>query len=465
MSETAPSAGGGPDPGPSFWLRHDPYLPGPSLSGPAEVDVAVVGGGFTGLWTAIELRLRDPRLRVAVLEQEVVGYGASGRNGGFCEPSLTHGYANGRRHFPSEVEELERLGHANFEQLAEFLVEHRIDCDFERTGVLEIATSPWQFALLQEEFEERRHRAAPGELLGPGPARDRLHSPSIEGALFSPDAAILNPARLARGLRRVAVELGVTIWEQTRVERLAPVPGGCALVTRQATVRAERAVLATNAYSGRLLRRLRARFVPVYDYVLVSNPLTPAQRRALGWEGREGVSTTGNHFHYFRLTADDRILWGGYDAIYHFGGRVGPELDRRPQTFARLEAQFREMFPMLADLVFVSRWGGPIATTTRFTCTFGSALGGRVVYALGYTGLGVAATRFAARVIADHLLAPESPLLQLELVRRPPLPFPPEPLRTAGLALVQAEMARADRTGRRGALLSLLDRLGVGFDS
>ncbi len=424
-----------------------------------------MGGGFTGLWTAIEICGRSPTLRVAVLEQEVVGYGASGRNGGFCEPSLTHGYANGLRHFPDEIEELERLGRENFRGLAEFIEEHAVDCDFEPNGILEVATAPWQYDLLRAEFEERSRTGAVGELLSADSAQARLHSPAILGALFSPEAAILNPARLARGLRRVAVEMGATVWEGTRVERIEPRPGGVELVTGQGSVRAARMVLATNAYSGQLLRRLKTRFVPVYDYVLVSEPLSQSQRGSIGWEGREGVATHSNHFHYFRLTRDDRILWGGYDAIYHFGGRVGPDLDHRPQTYLRLEEQFRQMFPMLKELTFSSRWGGPIASTTRFTCAFGSALGGRVAYALGYTGLGVAASRFAARTLADRLLDPTSPVLSLRFVREPPFPFPPEPLRAASLALVQSAMTRADRTGRRGTVLSALDRLGIGFDS
>jgi glycine/D-amino acid oxidase-like deaminating enzyme len=465
LAATGSVGAGPPDPGPSFWLRQDPYLPGNSLSGPAEVDIAIVGGGFTGLWSAIEIRRRRPSLRVAVLEQEVVGYGASGRNGGFCEPSLTHGYANGLRHFPQEIAELERLGRENFLELAGFIREHRIDCDFELNGVLEVATAPWQSELLKAEFEERLERGAPGELLNAEAAQGRLHSPCIQAALFSPEAAILNPARLARGLRRVAEEMGAVIWEGTRVERIEGRPDGVALVTAQGSVAAARTILATNAYSGRLLRRLKTRFVPVYDYVLASEPLSAPQRQAVGWARREGVATQGNHFHYFRLTADNRILWGGYDAIYHFGGRVGPELDHRPKTYARLEAQFRQMFPMLGELSFPHRWGGPIASTTRFTCTFGSALGGRIVYALGYTGLGVAASRFAARVLADRLLDPGSPLLGLRFVREPPFPFPPEPLCAASLTLVQSAMSRADRTGRRGPILRSLDRLGIGFDS
>jgi glycine/D-amino acid oxidase-like deaminating enzyme len=144
-------------------------------------------------------------------------------------------------------------------------------------------------------------------------------------------------------------------------------------------------------------------FVPVYDYALVSEPLTPTQRASIGWERRQGLSDANNQFHYFRLTADDRILWGGYDAIHHFGSRVAPELDQRPQTFEKLEAQFFRAFPQLDGLAFPFRWGGAIDTTSRFTVTFGQTMGGRVTYALGYTGLGVGASRWAAGVVRKAL--------------------------------------------------------------
>jgi len=178
------------------------------------------------------------------------------------------------------------------------------------------------------------------------------------------------------------------------------------------------------------------------------------------------MSDSNNQFHYFRLTADDRILWGGYDAVYYFGSGVGPEYDRRPVTTDRLEQQFRAAFPQLGSLAFPYRWGGAIDTTTRFTVTFGQALGGRLTYVLGYTGLGVGASRWAAGVVRDFILRPDSPLLQLRFVQSPPIPFPPEPLRSVAVNTVRYELDRADRNeGRRGLLLRTLDSLGIGFDS
>ncbi len=187
--------------------------------------------------------------------------------------------------------------------------------------------------------------------------------------------------------------------------------------------------------------------MPVYDYALVSEPLTPGQRASIGWQRRQGLSDANNQFHYFRLTADDRILWGGYDAIHHRGSRVGPELDRRPATFERLEAQFLRAFPQLEGIAFPYRWGGAIDTTSRFTVTFGRLLGGRVLYALGYTGLGVGASRWAAGVVRDMILRPDEDRLRLRLVTSPPIPFPPEPLRSLAVDVVRHELDRADRDG------------------
>ena len=184
-------------------------------------------------------------------------------------------------------------------------------------------------------------------------------------------------------------------------------------------IRADHVVVATSAYSG-WLRRLSPLFVPVYDYVLVSEPLSGEQRESIGWARRQGLSDANNQFHYFRLTADDRILWGGYDAIHHFGSRVGPELDQRPQTFEKLEAQFFRAFPQLDGLGFPYRWGGAIDTTSRFTVTFGQTMGGRVTYALGYTGLGVGASRWAAGVVRDFILRPDEDRLKLRIVTSPP---------------------------------------------
>jgi len=456
----------------SYWLRDPaspdtadpPLAPGEHL----EVDVAIVGAGFTGLWTAIALTDTDPSLRVAVLEMETVAFGASGRNGGFCEASLTHGLANGIRHFPDDLERLEREGIENLQGLVDFTREHAIDCDLEETGTIAFADQPYQVDEFKAWVDEAAEHGERLIFLDRDAAQAEVHSPLWQAGLRRPPGRdlVLDPAKLCRGIARVARERGVRIHERTRVTALARRAGGVLLTTAGgATVRAAQVVVATSAYSG-WLRRLSPLFVPVYDYVLVSEPLTPDQRAAIGWQGREGLSDANNQFHYFRLTADDRILWGGYDAIHYFGSRVDPELDQRPATFDKLEAQFFRAFPQLDGLGFPYRWGGAIDTTSRFTVTFGQTMGGRMTYALGYTGLGVGASRWAAGVVRDLILRPDEDRLRLRIVTSPPIPFPPEPLRSATVDLVRRELDRADRNeGRRGIILQTLDALGIGFDS
>ena len=453
----------------SYWLAASPAGPArPSLAADGRADVVVVGGGFTGLWTAIALTNSAPHLKVVVLEAETVGFGASGRNGGFCSASLTHGLANGIRHFPDELATLEREGVANLRALVDFTRANGIACDLEETGILDVADQPHQVEEFRAWVDEAAAWGEELEFMDRERVQAEVHSPLwLAGLQGEPSRTVLlDPAKLVRGLARVCEERGVAIHESTPVTEVERRAGGVRVRTAGgAVVSADHVVVATSAYSG-WLGRLSSHFVPVYDYVLVSDPMTPDQRESIGWRRRQGMSDSNNQFHYFRLTADDRILWGGYDAIYHFGNGVGPRFDRRPVTFEMLEAQFRAAFPRLAGLRFPYRWGGAIDTTSRFTVTIGQALGGRLTYALGYTGLGVGASRWAGGVVRDFILRPDSDVLRLRFVQSRPIPFPPEPLRYATVQAVRHELARADRNeGRRGLLLRTLDALGIGFDS
>ena len=429
---------------------------------------SIVGGGFTGLWTAIALLEADPGLRVTLLEMERVGFGASGRNGGFCDASLTHGLANGIAHFPTEIDALEAEGRRNLAGLMEFVATEGIDCDLEATGSMSIADQPYQVAELEAYAALAADHGVALTFLDRDALATEIVSPVFEaGLLAGPEQTVmLDPARLARGLKHAAIRRGVRIHERTRVTGVERAAGGVRVATDSgATITAQHVVVATSAYSG-WLGRLRRLFVPVYDYVLVSEPLTPDQMASIGWSRRMGLSDSGNQFHYFRLTADNRILWGGYDAIYHPGSRVGPELDLRPDTFDRLERHFFRAFPQLDGLAFPWRWGGAIDTTSRFMVTFGQTMGGRLTYALGYTGLGVGAARWAGGIVADLILDPGASRLELEIVRSSPFPFPPEPARWLAVEAVRRELARADAAeGRRGLLLRTLDAIGVGFDS
>jgi len=449
-----------------YWLddeRRPDALP--SLVGRNTADLVVVGGGFTGLWTALRAVERDPGRRVTILEGHTVAHGATGRNGGFCVASLTHGLANGMARWPGDMPELVRLGRDNLDGIEQTIARLGIDCDFVRSGELDVAVEPYQVEGLREVAQLAASVGDNLEFLDRDQVNLRVRSPLFLAGVFDPHgAAIVNPARLAWGLRQACLDAGVRIFENSPVRRLED-DGEMLVHTGAGSVRARHVALATNAFPP-LLRRLRSYVVPVYDYVLVSEPLTSEQRSAIGWYEREGIGDAGNQFHYTRVTEDGRILWGGYDAVYHWNNGFGPHLDNDDDSYRRLATHFFQTFPDLRGLSFTHAWGGAIDTCSRFTTFWGRAFGGRTVYAAGFTGLGVGSSRFAADVMLDLLDGTDTERTQLEMVRTKPLPFPPEPIRSAGIAITRRSLDHADRhEGRRNVWLRTLDRLGLGFDS
>lgn len=453
--------------GEPYWLAQDGAPPPAApLTGAASADLVVVGAGYTGLWTALIAKERDPGREVIVLEAATAGWAASGRNGGFCAASLTHGFDNGMTRFPDEMDTLEKLGRANLDAIERTIQRYGIDCDFRRTGELTVATEPWQLDDLAEYHATATARGLDVQFLDREAVRAEIDSPTYLGAVWEHGStATVDPARLVWGLRRACLESGVRIHENSPVERITRSTDGLVLHTASGRVEAASAALATGAH-GRLLRRLNHWIVPVYDYVLMTEPLTDDQLRAIGWRNRQGVGDAGNQFHYYRLTAGNRILWGGYDAVYYNGGKIKPEHDLREETFGKLAEHFFDTFPQLRDVRFTHKWGGVIDTCSRFSAFFGTAYRGRLAYAAGYTGLGVGATRFGAEVMLDLLTGEQTELTRLTMVRRKPVPFPPEPLRSAVIQLTRWSIARADANGgRRNLWLKLLDSLGLGFDS
>jgi glycine/D-amino acid oxidase-like deaminating enzyme len=451
-----------------WWLDSDPLEPEAhsSLIGDVGADLCVVGAGYTGLWTALLAKERDPDRVVVVVEQYETGAGASGRNGGFCSASLTHGFGNGMRRFAAEMPLIEELGRQNLNEIEATIRRYGIECDFERTGELRVAVEPWQLADMVEEARLRNDMGDHVEVLSREQVQARIHSPVYEGAIFDPDGtALVDPARLVWGLERACLSLGVTIYENSKVLRLEDVQGGVRVHTPYGAATAARVALATNVFPS-LVRKARKYVVPVFDYQLVTEPLTGEQRESIGWAGREGVADAGNQFHYYRLTQDGCILWGGYDAIYNFRGKVQRDYEFNAETYATLAGHFLKTFPQLAGIKFTHGWGGAIDTCTRFSPFWGTAHQGRVAYVMGFTGLGVGATRFGAQTVLDLLDGVDSARTRLTMVRRKPLPFPPEPIRWFFIRLTQWSIRRADdNQGRRNLWLRLLDRLGLGFDS
>ncbi|GAA1055344.1 oxidoreductase [Agromyces luteolus] len=439
------------------------------LNGTIVADLAVVGGGYTGLWTAVLAKRANPDLHVVLLEAKRIGWAASGRNGGFCEASLTHGRENGLSRWPAEMDELDRLGLANLDAIEAAEAEFGMDFEFERNGALDVAIEPHQVEWLHEMAADAASRGDDSvKLLDEHQVRDEVDSPTYLGAIWNTrTSAILHPAKLSAELARVAEEAGVEIFEDSPVTRL-DTPGSTGavqLVTEHGRVDATRAVLATNVFPS-LLKRNRLMTVPVYDYVLMTEPLSDEQRASIGWANRQGVGDMANQFHYSRMTRDGRILYGGYDAIYHFGGRIRDAYENRPESFEKLASHFFTTYPQLEGLRFTHRWAGAIDTSTQFTAFTGLARDGRVAYASGFTGLGVASTRFMAETMLDLLAGRDTERTRLKMVKTRPLPFPPEPAASLGINATRWSLDRADHDGgRRNMLLKTLDALGLGFDS
>ncbi len=456
------------DPYPYWYDDADEPDSNPTLVRTENCDLCVVGGGYTGLWTAIIAKERDPDHDVVLIDAHEVGSAASGRNGGFMESSLTHGVANGQARFPGEIELLEQLGLENLDAIEAAIDRYAIDCDYERTGVIDVATNahpPSYYSELRDEYELLRRLGQAVELLDAEQMRAQVASPTYTGGLWRKDrAAIVDPARLAWGLKAAAESLGVRIYEDSKATSLERDGVGVLVKTPLGAVRAGKVALGTNA-TRPLIRRVRHYIAPVYDYCLVTEPLTAAQLDSIGWQNRQGLSDIPNQFHYYRLTSDNRILWGGYDAVYYWRGKVSTEHESRPASWATLSRHFFETFPQLEDVKFTHAWGGAIDTCSRFCVFWGRALNGRVAYALGYTGLGVASSRFGGEMMLDLLHDRRSVASQTEFVRSKPLPFPPEPFRFLGIQATRWSLDREDRTGKRNAWLRILDRLGLGFDS
>ncbi len=441
----------------------------PSATSPLESDIScallVIGGGFSGLWTALLAKRAKPSLDIVLVDAGRIADAASGRNGGFVSHSLTHGIRNGADRWPSELDQLVRLGHENLEDLGRDVASLGIDCDFTVAGEFVVAVQDHQIDELRDTARlANAHGDTVQEMSGEH-IRAEVHSQSYLFAIADPDVALVNPARLAWGLLEACQEAGVRIFEHTPVLDLADVGKRVMAATEHASITARQVAVATNAFPP-LLRKMAKYIVPVYDYVLATEPLTTAQWDSLGWNGRQGISDAGNQFHYYRPTPDGRILWGGYDAVYHRNSGVDPEFEVDHEAFGRLSEHFFQTFPALEGTQFSHGWGGAIDTCSRFAPFWGRAHGGKTAFVAGYTGLGVGSSRFGARVMLDLLSGDTTELTELAMVRTKPLPFPPEPFRSMGINWTTKSLHSADlHDGRRNLWLRTLDRVGLGFDS
>ena len=449
-----------------FWLD-DPAKPNPEppLTQNISTDLLIIGAGFAGLWTALLAKEQDPNREVVLLEAGETAIGASGRNGGFMDASITHGFLNGQSRWPREIRRLHELGIQNLIEIEQTLTRLCIECDYQRTGEIDLATEPYLLEVFHQTIGLAKQYDIEFQFLDRGQIQDVINSPIFMGGIKRFDSSLVNPAQLAWGLRQACLSLDVRLYENTPVIKLEEEKDKVIAQTPHGHVSANKVALATNAFPP-LLKRISHYIVPVYDYVLMTEPLTPSQRDLIGWHGREGLSDGNNQFHYFRTTADGRILWGGFDAIYHWNNGFGAHLENRPASHALLAEHFFQAFPQLEGIRFTHAWGGAIDTCSRFSPFWGTAHHGKTAYTMGYTGLGVGATRFGAKVMLDLLDGKKTERTELEFVRTKPIPFPPEPLRSIGINLSRWSLAQADNhQGRENLWLKIMDWVGLGFDS
>jgi glycine/D-amino acid oxidase-like deaminating enzyme len=438
----------------SLWLDQvpEPLAPQDPLEGDAECDVAIIGGGFTGLWTAYSLARAEPSLRIRLLEAETCGFGASGRNGGWASALFAGSRAfTAKRRGREGVLALHRQMVEAIGDIERTCAEESIDCSFHRGGTLTLASSPAHVARLREHVDAD-HRWGLDEhdvmWLDAAQASARVAAAQVHGAAFTPHCAAIQPARLARGLAGAARSRGVTVHEATRVESIEPQR----VVTAHGVVQADVIVRATEGYTTQLAG-LHRRLIPIYSFIIATEPLPPSFWSEVGWRERETIGDGRQLIIYAQRTADDRIAFGGRGAPYHFGSRVRAWYDRDPIVYHDLARAMHEMFPGTRDARITHHWGGPLGVPRDWYPSVGLDRSTGLAWAGGYVGDGVTTTNLAGRTLTDLILRRETERTELAWVGHRSREWEPEPLRwlgvNAGLHLSAAADRRESRTGRR----------------
>ncbi len=438
----------------SFWLETAGELltPRPSFMRSTEVDVAILGGGYSGLWTAYYLLRANPRLRVAMVEKEIVGFGASGRNGGWCSSKfpVTPGMLSHR--FGREAARSLMLAMcATVDEVARVCEEKGIDAHFRKGGMLSLARGAHQLPMLRAAFDsyEALGLKDHARLLSAEEAAERVRVTNVHGALFTPHNASLHPGRLVRGLARAVERRGGVIYEQTEVTSFE---GGSTprLLTPAGELRAKVAlVLAGEAYLTRL-KKLHRALMPVYSLIALTEPLSGEQWSQIGWQNGESISSNRYTVDYLTKTADGRILFGSRGTPYLFGSKITDEQDRHAPTHARIQRAVIEWFPMLAGIKFTHFWGGPVGMPRDWMPTASFDPETRIATARGYTGQGVSTTNLAGRVLADLIMGKNSELVTLPLAQRRSPNWEREPLRWLAMRYAQKAFLRIDEAAENG---------------
>jgi glycine/D-amino acid oxidase-like deaminating enzyme len=454
-------------------LWHDPdIMPEPlaPISADEKCELLIVGGGFTGLWAAMQAKERKPDADIILIEQTFVGDGASGRCGGFLTSTLAHGQTNTEHRFSDEAERLQELGTQNMQEFLETLERYGIDARYEKTGELFVALDPESATRMQAKCQEAIAKGEDVVWFDQDAVREQVNSPRFFAGLWERGGqdGVIDPARLCWGLKEVLVsQLGVRIFEGTKLLGIEPMGKKAMQATCEGgVIHSDKVLLATNAYTS-TIGRIRRSVLPVWDYQIATEPLTDEQLDRIAWgkKSRHALADDVNMFHYSRLTKDNRITWGGGGAVrYYFNNGIDKKFMDATARYEQLAREFFETFPQLQDVKFSHKWGGIIATSTRFCMVPGVAFDGRLAWSVGYTGHGVGASRFGARIGIEMLGYEASDLLQMQFVSRKALPWAPEPFRWLGVKLTQNALIKADKNGgKRGLWLKLLDKLGLGF--
>jgi glycine/D-amino acid oxidase-like deaminating enzyme len=437
---------------PSLWLETsgDDLTPRPALPGPTTADVAIVGAGFTGLWTAHHLLRLDPSLRVVIIEREIAGWGASGRNGGWCSALFPVSWSRiARDHGPDAARRMERTLQTTVDHVGEWCRDHSIDADFVKGGTLSLARGPAQLTRLRAESS--------GQWLSADQARQRIAATEVDGAVFKRHCAALHPGRLVRGLARVVAAQGATIYEQTRA--FAVRPGR--VLTAAGPVRANTVVRATEGYTADLpaVHRL---LTPIWSLIIATEPLPAAVWDEIGWRNRETLSDERHLIIYAQRTADGRIVFGGRGAPYRFGSQTTGAAGHA-MAYAGLEGALHDLLPQVAEATVTHRWGGVIGVPRDFMPSVVLDRATGIGWAGGYVGDGVACTALAGRTLADLILGRETDRTTLPWVGHRWRQWEPEPLRWLGVRGMTALMASADRaearTGKPARRAALLEKL------
>ncbi len=448
----------------SFWLDSLPgsLHPRPALGGDLDVDVAVVGAGYTGLWTAYYLKQLDPALRIAVLEREITGFGASGRNGGWCSalfPASTAKVA--RRHGRPAAVALQRAMHETVDEVGRVASSEEINCHYAKGGEITVARTAAQLRRARADVDEARQWGFGDDdvrFLDATDAASILGASDVVGATWTPHCAAIHPARLVRGLADAVERGGARVFEQTPVTRIAPRE----VATTHGRVRADVVVRATEGYTPGLPGHRRT-LAPVYSLMLATEPLPQSFWDAAGLRRRETFSDYRNLIIYGQRTADDRLAFGGRGAPYHFGSRIRPEFDRDPRVFAELRRVLIELFPALADAKVTHTWGGPLGVPRDWFASVGLDRATGLAWGGGYVGDGVGTSNLAGRTLAVLITGRDTELTRLPWVAHRSRRWEPEPLRwlgvNAGLRLMTSADAAEARTGRPARRAELFGRL------